>query len=692
MDTGLDRDSTYDDEVFYMQFELASDFKPQGDQPTAIATIKKTFADGQKHSVLMGVTGSGKTYTMANVIAELNMPTLIVAPNKTLAAQLFTEVREFFPNNAVGFFISYYDYYQPEAYIPSSDTFIAKDAMINDDIDKMRHAATQTLFERKDVIIIASVSCIYGLGSPDSYANLVVNLKVGEEIERNKFLRSLIDIQYSRNDTALQRGTFRVRGDVVDLLPSHQKDLGIRVEFFGDEIENISIFDVLTGKKIKQHDSISIYPNSHYVTERGDMKAIVRDILTDLGIRLRELQAEGKLVEYQRLEQRTMHDVELLEEIGFCPGIENYSRYLTGSAPGQPPPTLLDYFPEKFLTIIDESHITVPQIGAMYRGDRARKETLVNFGFRLPAALDNRPLKFDEFLERTDLILHVSATPGKYEVEQAGGHYAEQIIRPTGLIDPQIEIRPTTHQIDDLLSEIRKAVTGGYRVLITTLTKRMAEDLSAYYKDLGIKVRYLHSDIESLERSEILRDLRKGVIDVLIGINLLREGLDLPEVALVAIMDADKEGFLRSRSSLIQTVGRAARNVDGRVIFYADRITDSMQACLDETDRRRTIQMAYNAKHGVTPMTIKKEMQASLREIYGLSSDDGHKPKAIIDDLLSEHQVKSMAQLEKLIKKKSKEMQKYAADLDFEKAAEVRDVVAALKDTMLAFMDQTGAE
>ncbi|MBC7531542.1 MAG: excinuclease ABC subunit UvrB [Oligoflexus sp.] len=675
-----------------MQFELASDFKPQGDQPTAIATIKKTFADGQKHSVLMGVTGSGKTYTMANVIAELNMPTLIVAPNKTLAAQLFTELREFFPNNAVGFFISYYDYYQPEAYIPSSDTFIAKDAMINDDIDKMRHAATQTLFERKDVIIIASVSCIYGLGSPDSYANLVVNLKVGEEIERNKFLRSLIDIQYSRNDTALQRGTFRVRGDVVDLLPSHQKDLGIRVEFFGDEVENISIFDVLTGKKIKQHDSISIYPNSHYVTERGDMKAIVRDILTDLGIRLRELQAEGKLVEYQRLEQRTMHDVELLEEIGFCPGIENYSRYLTGSAPGQPPPTLLDYFPEKFLTIIDESHITVPQIGAMYRGDRARKETLVNFGFRLPAALDNRPLKFDEFLERTDLILHVSATPGKYEVEQAGGHYAEQIIRPTGLIDPQIEIRPTTHQVDDLLSEIRKAVIGGYRVLITTLTKRMAEDLSAYYKDLGIKVRYLHSDIESLERSEILRDLRKGVIDVLIGINLLREGLDLPEVALVAIMDADKEGFLRSRSSLIQTVGRAARNVDGRVIFYADRITDSMQACLDETDRRRTIQMAYNVKHGVTPRTIKKEMQASLREIYGLSSDDGHKPKAIIDDLLSEHQVKSMAQLEKLIKKKSKEMQKYAADLDFEKAAEVRDVVAALKDTMLAFMDQTGAE
>jgi len=674
-----------------MQFELASDFKPQGDQPTAIATIKKTFAEGNKHSVLMGVTGSGKTFTMANIISEMNMPTLIIAPNKTLAAQLFTEIREFFPNNAVGFFISYYDYYQPEAYIPSSDTFIAKDAMINDDIDKMRHAATQTLFERKDVIIIASVSCIYGLGSPDSYANLVVNIKTGEDIERNKFLRSLIDIQYSRNDTALQRGTFRVRGDVVDILPSHQKDQGIRVEFFGDEVETISLFDVLTGKKLKQFDSISIYPNSHYVTERGDMKSIVRDILTDLGIRLRELQAEGKLVEYQRLEQRTMHDVELLEEIGFCPGIENYSRYLTGAAPGSPPPTLLDYFPDKFLTIIDESHITVPQIGAMYRGDRARKETLVNFGFRLPAALDNRPLKFDEFLERSDLLLHVSATPGKYEVEQAGGHYAEQIIRPTGLIDPQIEMRPTTHQVDDLLGEIRKAIAGGYRVLITTLTKRMAEDLSAYYKDLGIKVRYLHSDIESLERSEILRDLRKGVIDVLIGINLLREGLDLPEVALVAIMDADKEGFLRSRSSLIQTVGRAARNVNGRVIFYADRITDSMQACMDETDRRRTIQMAYNAEHGVTPMTINKAMQPGLREIYGLSADEGHKPKQPIDDLLSEHDVKSVAQLEKLIKKKSKEMQKFAADLDFERAAEVRDIVAALKDTLLAFMDQTGA-
>lgn len=670
-----------------MKFDLSGEYTPQGDQPTAIAHIKNTFAEGEKHAVLMGVTGSGKTFTMANVIKEMGLPTLIVAPNKTLAAQLFTELREFFPNNAVGFFISYYDYYQPEAYIPSSDTFISKDSMINDDIDKMRHSATQTLFERKDVIIIASVSCIYGLGSPQSYANLVVNIAVGEELERNKFLRSLIDVQYTRNDTSLERGSFRVRGDVVDILPSNQKDQGIRVEFFGDEIEGISLFDVLTGKKVKTYESISIYPNSHYVTERGDMKAIVREVLTDLGLRLRELQAEGKLVEYQRLEQRTMHDVELLEEIGFCPGIENYSRYLTGSAPGEPPPTLLDYFPEKFLTILDESHLTVPQIGAMFRGDRARKETLVNYGFRLPAALDNRPLKFEEFLERSDKILHVSATPGKYEVEQAQGRFAEQIIRPTGLVDPQIEIRPTTHQVDDLLGEIRKAAAGGYRVLITTLTKRMAEDLTTYYKDLGVKVRYLHSDIEALERSEILRDLRKGVIDVLIGINLLREGLDLPEVGLVAIMDADKEGFLRSRSSLIQTVGRAARNAEGRVIFYADVITDSMQACISETDRRRTIQMAYNAERGIVPTTIAKRMQPGLREIYGLSSDDGHKPRTGVDEILSENSVKSMAQLEKLIKKKTKEMQKLAAELDFERAAEVRDTIATLKDAMLAFMD-----
>jgi excinuclease ABC subunit B len=628
---------------------------------------------------------------MANIIARTGLPTLVMAPNKTLAAQLFTEFRELFPNNAVGFFISYYDYYQPEAYIPGSDTYIAKDALINDDIDKMRHAATQSLFERKDVIIVASVSCIYGLGSPASYANLVVNIKKGDELARNTFLRSLIDIQYTRNDTALQRGTFRVRGDVVDILPSHQKDQGIRVEFFGDEIEAISVFDVLTGKKVKSHDSLAIYPNSHYVTERDDMRAIVREILHDLGVRLRELKEENKLVEYQRLEQRTMHDVELLEELGFCPGIENYSRYLTGAAPGQPPPTLLDYFPKEFLTIIDESHITVPQIGAMYRGDRARKENLVNYGFRLPSALDNRPLKFEEFLERTDKIIHVSATPGRYELEQTGGKYAEQIIRPTGLVDPQIEIRPISNQVDELLTEIKKTIQVGGRILITTLTKRMAEDLTSYYRDLGIKVKYLHSDIESLERSEILRDLRKGNIDVLIGINLLREGLDLPEVQLVAIMDADKEGFLRSRSSLIQTVGRAARNANGRVLFFADHITQAMRECMDETDRRRRIQVQYNQDHGITPQTIQKEMQQSLREIYGLSTDDHHQPKVSADKLLSEHNVKSVRELEKLITRKQKEMQKAAAELDFEKAAEIRDTIAALKDTLLVYMDEAGS-
>jgi excinuclease ABC subunit B len=482
-----------------------------------------------------------------------------------------------------------------------------------------------------------------------------------------------------------------VRGDVVDILPSHQKDQGVRVEFFGDEIEAISVFDVLTGKKVKSHDSLAIYPNSHYVTERDDMRAIVREILHDLGVRLRELKEENKLVEYQRLEQRTMHDVELLEELGFCPGIENYSRYLTGAAPGQPPPTLLDYFPKEFLTIIDESHITVPQIGAMYRGDRARKENLVNYGFRLPSALDNRPLKFEEFLERTDKIIHVSATPGRYELEQTGGKYAEQIIRPTGLVDPQIEIRPISNQVDELLTEIKKTIQVGGRILITTLTKRMAEDLTSYYRDLGIKVKYLHSDIESLERSEILRDLRKGNIDVLIGINLLREGLDLPEVQLVAIMDADKEGFLRSRSSLIQTVGRAARNANGRVLFFADHITQAMRECMDETDRRRRIQVQYNQDHGITPQTIQKEMQQSLREIYGLSTDDHHQPKVSADKLLSEHNVKSVRELEKLITRKQKEMQKAAAELDFEKAAEIRDTIAALKDTLLVYMDEAGS-
>lgn len=654
-----------------------------GDQPQAIEAVAKSALAGQKHQVLMGVTGSGKTFTMANLIARLNIPTLVIAPNKTLAAQLFTELRELFPENSVEFFISYYDYYQPEAYIPGSDTYIAKDSAINDDIDKMRHSATRALFERRDTIIVASVSCIYGMGSPESYASLVAKASVGENISRNAFLRKLIEIQYTRNDVNLQRGSFRVRGDVVDILPSHQKDQAIRVEFFGDEVESITIVDQLTNKTIREVAAISIYPNSHYVTDRSDMREIVKEILKDLGDRLREFRSQDKLVEYQRLEQRTMNDVELLEELGFCPGIENYSRYLTGLPPGHPPPTLLDYFPEEFLTIIDESHITVPQIGAMYRGDRARKENLVQYGFRLPAALDNRPLTFEEFLNRAPKLVHVSATPGKFELEQTGGKFVEQVIRPTGLIDPMIEVKPAKFQVDDLYDEIKKEVKRGGRVLITTLTKRMAEDLSSYYRDLKVKVRYLHADIDSLERMELLRDLRKGEFDVLIGINLLREGLDLPEVTLVAIMDADKEGFLRSRSSLIQTVGRAARNAEGRVIFYADKHTDSMKACIDETNRRRAKQIAYNEAHGITPQTIKKKMGPGLREIYGLSSDDHQKPKANLDQFVSEHKAKTVKDLEKLISKKTKEMQQAAAKLNFEQAAELRDLIAGLKDRLL---------
>ena len=664
-------------------FNLVSSFKPTGDQPKAIASILDSLKERQKHQVLLGVTGSGKTFTMANIIKESKRPALVIAPNKTLAAQLFTELKELFPENAVGFFISYYDYYQPEAYIPGSDTYIAKDSSINDDIDKMRHAATQSLFERPDTIIVASVSCIYGMGSPASYAKLCVVIEEGQEISRNDFLRSLISIQYSRNDVSLQRGSFRVRGDVVDILPSHQNKEAIRVEFFGDEIESISIIDALKAETIRTIKSLSIYPNSHYVTERKDMQGMIKQILHDLGVRLREFRDQGKLVEYQRLEQRTMNDVELLEELGFCPGIENYSRYLTGLPPGMPPPTLLDYFPDRFITIIDESHVTVPQIGAMYRGDRARKTNLVEYGFRLPAALDNRPLQFHEFLEKTDAIIHVSATPGSFELEQTKGQFVEQVIRPTGLLDPVIEVKPAKNQVDDLLVEMRKAIALGGRVLVTTLTKRMAEDITNYYKELGVKIKYLHSDIDSLARSEILQDLRRGDIDVLVGINLLREGLDLPEVILVAIMDADKEGFLRSRSSLIQTTGRAARNANGRVIFYGDSITDSMKACIDETDRRRAIQQEYNKQHGINPQTIVKKMQPGLREIYGLTSDEAESKRIVIDQHTKGADLKSVKALDKLIQQKTKEMKKHAAALDFEKAAELRDLIGVLKERLL---------
>ncbi len=665
-------------------FEIQSDFRPHGDQPKAIEGIVESIKSGAKHQVLKGVTGSGKTFTMAHTIAKLGLPTLVVAPNKTLAAQLFSELREFFPQNGVGFFISYYDYYQPEAYIPGSDTYIAKDSSINEDIDKMRHETTQNLFERKDSIIVASVSCIYGLGSPVAYAKQVVPLACGQILERNSLLKKLVDIQYSRNDTALLRGTFRVRGDIVDLLPANQSDKAIRVEFFDNEVEAISIIDALTGQSLSSVEALSIYPNSHYITERKNMRSIVKSILTDLGIRLRELRTLEKHVEYQRLEQRTMHDVELLEQLGFCPGIENYSRYLTGLKQGSPPPTLLDYFPDNFLTIIDESHITMPQIRGMYRGDRARKLNLVDYGFRLPAALDNRPLNFDEFLEKTASILHVSATPSEYDISQGENRIFEQIIRPTGLLDPIIEIKKAKNQLDDLLGHIITTTKKGCRSLVTTLTKRMAEDLTKYYEDLGLRIRYLHSDIESLERAEILRDLRKGEFDVLVGINLLREGLDLPEVALVAVLDADKEGFLRSKRSLIQTVGRAARNAEGRVIFYGDKISDAMKECIEETARRRTIQENYNLENNVTPKTIEKPLAKGLREIYGLEdkqSTEGNTHKKALENI----EVKTEAQLEKMIKKKTKEMQRAAKNLDFETAAEIRDTLKALKDKMILF-------
>jgi excinuclease ABC subunit B len=664
-------------------FQLASRHEPKGDQPQAIDGICKALAAGDRHHVLLGVTGSGKTFTMANVIARYNRPTLVMAPNKTLAAQLFSELRELFPHNAVEYFISYYDYYQPEAYVPSTDTYIAKDSAINEDIDKMRHNATMALFERPDVIIVASVSCIYGLGSPSSYAKLVVELDKGQRMDRDDLLRALIDIQYSRNDANFGRGNFRVRGDTVDITPANQREEAIRVEFFGPEIDRLLLIDALTGKVIREVDHLSIYPNSHYVTDRRDTRQIVKEILKDLGDRLREFRARGQLVEYQRLEQRTMHDIEMFEHLGFCPGIENYSRYLNGNPPGAPPPTLLDYFPKDFLTIIDESHITVPQLNGMFRGDRARKQVLVDHGFRLPSALDNRPLNFDEFQARVHQVVYVSATPSAFEMQASGGHYSEQIIRPTGLVDPAIEIRPAKDQVDVLFGEIKKTVAAGGRVLITTLTKKMAEDLTQFYADAGIRVRYLHADIESLQRIELLRDLRRGDYDVLIGINLLREGLDLPEVQLVAVMDADKEGFLRSRSSLIQIVGRAARNAEGRVIFFADRITQSIKECLDETTRRRDKQIAYNKEHNISPQTILKAIPEDLRVIYGLQKEDepliGSAAKSRMDDT----QYKNVQQLEKEITKKTKEMRKAAADLDFEKAANLRDEVAHLRDLLL---------
>ena len=658
------------------QFRIISEFKAQGDQPEAIEKLHSGIARGKKHQVLLGVTGSGKTFTIANVIEKVNRPSLVLAPNKTLAAQLYNEFKELFPENAVRYFVSYYDYYQPEAYVPSTDTFIEKDSAINDEIDKLRHSATKALLERRDTLIVASVSCIYGLGSPEAYFDLMVYLEEGGKIERDRMLRKLVDIQYQRSDFDFHRGTFRVRGDCVEIFPAYEDKSALRIEFFDDTVEGLYEIDPLRGKVQRRVDKATIYPASHYATTEGRMKQAIRDIRMELKERLAELRAQQKSLEAQRLEQRTLYDLELLEEMGFCPGIENYSRHLTGRKPGEAPPTLLSYFPEDFLLVIDESHVTVPQVGGMYRGDRSRKETLVEYGFRLPSALDNRPLNFEEFEACLNQAVYVSATPAKYELERSGGVVVEQVIRPTGLIDPEVLVRPARNQVDDLLGEIRNRVDRKQRVLVTTLTKRMAEDLTDYYQDLNVKVRYLHSDIETLERVEIIRQLRMGVFDVLVGINLLREGLDLPEVSLVAILDADKEGFLRSDRSLIQTIGRAARNVHGKVILYADSMTESMRRAIDETNRRRTLQTAYNIDHGITPQTVIKALGAPLVKIY--EADYVDIPVA------AEGAARyAPADLTRRIKQLKKEMKQASGKLEFERAAELRDQIRELENREL---------
>ena len=655
------------------RFELVSNYQPQGDQPKAIEKLVEGIHQGKQHQTLLGATGTGKTFTVSNLIKEVNKPTLVIAHNKTLAGQLYSEFKEFFPNNAVEYFVSYYDYYQPEAYVPQTDTFIEKDASINDEIDKLRHSATSSLFERRDVIIIASVSCIYGLGSPEEYRELVLSLRTEMEIERNQLLRKLVDIQYSRNDIDFQRGTFRVRGDVVEIFPASRDEHCIRVEFFGDEIERIREVDALTGEILGDREHVAIFPASHFVTREEKMEKAIINIEQELEEQLEKLRENGKLLEAQRLEQRTRYDLEMMREMGFCSGIENYSRHLTLRPPGSTPYTLLDYFPDDFMIVVDESHVTIPQIRAMYNGDQARKQVLVDHGFRLPSALDNRPLTFDEFEKHINHIVHVSATPGPYELEKTP-EVVEQIIRPTGLLDPIIEVRPIEGQIDDLIGEIHTRMEKNERVLVTTLTKKMSEDLTDYLKEIGIKVNYLHSEIKTLERIEIIRDLRLGKYDVLVGINLLREGLDIPEVSLVAILDADKEGFLRSERSLIQTIGRAARNSEGRVIMYADNMTKSMDIAIQETKRRREQQEAYNEKFGITPQTIHKKIRDVIKATKIHEESEEYETKAA--PKLSKM---SKKEREKVIEKVEMEMKEAAKALDFEKAAELRDLLLELK-------------
>ncbi len=655
-------------------FELVSEYQPTGDQPQAIADLVKGFQEGNQFETLLGVTGSGKTFTMANVIQQLNKPTLIIAHNKTLAAQLYGEMKEFFPNNAVEYFVSYYDYYQPEAYVPSTDTYIEKDSAINDEIDKLRHSATAALSERKDVIIVSSVSCIYGLGSPIDYQEMVISLRPGMIKDRDEVIHKLIDIQYDRNDMDFKRGTFRVRGDVLEVYPAYSGNEAFRIEFFGDEVDRIQEIDSVTGEVRAQLGHVAIFPASHYVVPKEKMEEAAKNILIELEARVKYFKSEDKLLEAQRISERTNFDVEMMRETGFCSGIENYSRHLTGSKPGEPPYTLIDYFPDDFLIIIDESHITLPQVRGMYAGDRSRKQTLVDYGFRLPSALDNRPLNFEEFESKIDQMLFVSATPSVYE-EQHELLRTEQIIRPTGLLDPEISVRPVEGQIDDLIGEVNKEVAKGNKILVTTLTKRMAEDLTDYMREVGIRVKYLHSDIDTLERAEIIRDMRLNVFDVLVGINLLREGLDIPEISLVAILDADKEGFLRSETSLIQTIGRAARNAEGHVIMYADNMTDSMKHAIEETERRRKIQQKYNEDHGITPTTIKK----AVRDLIAISKAAEEKSKDMEKDLES----MDAKELNKLQKELQKKMHKAAAELNFEEAAQLRDRMLEVKKMLL---------